>query len=141
MKLTLESLKSAGAFTGRPVEKEVTWMQGDKELKATVFIRPLGYQAAISEVKSLNGVQDNLAGRLAASVCDENGVPVFTVGDITGEADPERGALDGRLTVALLAAMFEVNNAGKMKSSPPSTSSSTNSRSPSAARSRKPAKG
>ena len=141
MKLTLESLKSVGAFTGRPVEKEITWMQGDDELKATVFIRPLGYQAAISDVNSLNGKQDSLAGRLAASVCDESGVPVFTVADITGAADPERGALDGRLTVALLAAMFEVNNAGKMKSSPPLTSSNTKSRSVSGARSRKPAKG
>ncbi|WP_285435553.1 phage tail assembly chaperone family protein, TAC [Pseudomonas sp. fls2-241-R2A-110] len=141
MKLTLESLKSVGAFTGRPVEKEITWTQGVDEIKATVFIRPLGYQAAISDVNSLNGKQDSLAGRLAASVCDENGVPVFTVDDITGAADPERGALDGRLTVALLAAMYEVNNAGKMKSSPPSTSSNTNSPSRSAARSRKPAKG
>ena len=116
-------------------------MQGEQELTATVFIRPLGYQAAISDVSSLHGKQDSLAGRLAASVCDENGNPVFTVADITGAADPERGALDGRLTVALLAAMFEVNNAGKMKSSPPSMSSNTKSRSPSAARSRKPAKG
>lgn len=28
MKLTLDSLKQAGAFTGRPVEKEITWKQG-----------------------------------------------------------------------------------------------------------------
>ncbi len=140
MKLTLESLKSVGAFTGRPVEKEITWMQGEDELKATVFIRPLGYQAAISDVNSLNGKQDSLAGRLAASVCDENGGAVFTVDDITGAADPERGALDGRLTVALLAAMFEVNNAGKTKSSLPLKSSGTNSQSASVARSRKPRK-
>jgi len=140
MKLTLESLKSVGAFTGRPVEKEITWMQGDDELKATVFIRPLGYQAAISDVTALNGKHDSLAGRIAASVCDEDGGPVFAVGDITGAADPERGALDGRLTVALLAAIFEVNNLGKTKSSPALKSSGTKSPSRSAPRSRKPRK-
>lgn len=138
MKLTLDSLKSVGAFTGRPVEKEIQWSQGDKELKATVFIRPLGYQAAISDVHSMGGKQDSMAGRIAASVCDENGAPVFTVGDITGDADPERGALDGRLTVALLAAIFEVNNLGKTMSSPTLKSSGTKSPSRSPARSRKP---
>lgn len=137
MKLTLESLKSVGAFTGRPVEKEIKWSQGDEELTATVFIRPLGYQAAISDVTALNGKHDSLAGRIAASVCDENGAAVFAVGDITGDADPQRGALDGRLTVALLAAIFEVNNLGKTTSSPALKSSGTNSPSPSAARSRK----
>lgn len=137
MKLTLESLKSVGAFTGRPVEKEIKWSQGDEELKATVFIRPLGYQAAISDVTALNGKHDSLAGRIAASVCDEHGAAVFTVGDITGDADPQRGALDGRLTVALLAAIFEVNNLGKTTSSPVLKNSGTNSPSPSAARSRK----
>jgi len=140
MKLTLESLKSVGAFTGRPVEKEIKWSQGEDEYIATVFIRPLGYQAAVSDVTALNGKHDNLAGRIAASVCDEEGNPVFTVGDITGTADPERGALDGRLTVALLAAIFEVNNLGKTTTSPPSKSSGTSSssRGSAAPRSRKP---
>jgi hypothetical protein len=36
MKLTLESLKSVGAFTGRPVEKEIKWSQGDDEFTATI---------------------------------------------------------------------------------------------------------
>ncbi|MCM2461078.1 phage tail protein [Pseudomonas sp. CG7] len=137
MKLTLESLKSVGAFTGRPVEKEIKWSQGDEELTATVFIRPLGYQAAISDVTALNGKHDSFAGRIAASVCDENGAAVFAVGDITGDADPQRGALDGRLTVALLAAIYEVNNLGKTTSSTDSKSSGTSSPSPSVARSRK----
>jgi spore maturation protein SpmB len=123
MKLTLESLKSVGAFTGRPVEKEIKWSQGDDEFIATVFIRPLGYQAAVSDVTALNGKHDSLAGRIAASVCDEDGNAVFTVGDITGTADAERGALDGRLTVALLGAIFEVNNLGKTTPSPTAKSS------------------
>lgn len=141
MKLTLDSLKSVGAFTGRPVEKDITWMQGDKEVTATVFIRPLGYQAAVSEVIASSGKHDSIAGRIAASICDEDGNAVFTPDDITGAADPERGALDGRLTVALLAAIHQVNNLGKTMSSPNSMSSGTNSPSPSAARSRKPRKG
>ena len=140
MKLTLDSLKSVGAFTGRPVEKEIKWAQGTDEFTATVFIRPLGYQAAVSDVTALNDKHDSLAGRIAASVCDEHGKMVFTVGDITGDSDPERGALDGRLTVALLAAIFEVNNLGKTKSSDTLKSSGTNSPSPSGARSRKPRK-
>jgi len=116
MRLTLDSLKETGAFTGRPVEKEITWKQADNELKATVFIRPLGYHWAKSDILASNGQVDNIAGRIAASICDESGHPVFTAQDITGDADPERGALDGNLTVALLIAIQEVNDLGKTKS-------------------------
>ena len=118
MKLTLDSLKEAGAFTGRPVEKEITWRQGEEEFSATVYIRPLGYHSAMTDVMAANGRVDGVAGRIAASVCDENGKPVFTPADITGEADPERGALDGALTIALLVAIQEVNDLGKMNSAP-----------------------
>lgn len=41
---------------------------------------------------------------------------MFTVADVTGEADPERGALDGNLTVALLVAIQQVNDMGKASS-------------------------
>ena len=116
MKLTLDTLKSKGAFTGRPVPKDITWKQGDEEITATVFIRPLGYFSAKSDLLAYNGKIDNVAGRIAASVCDENGVPVFTPEDITGEADPDRGALDGNLTIALLVAIQQVNDLGKAKS-------------------------
>ena len=116
MKLNMDSLKQAGAFTGRPVEKEITWKQGDKEITATVYIRPMGYPDAVSNVLSAVGKIDGVAGRIAASICDENGAPVFTVADITGEADPERGALDGALTVALLVAIQQVNDLGKANS-------------------------
>lgn len=116
MKLTLDSLKQAGAFTGRPVEKEITWKQGDKEITATVYIRPMGYHTATSDVLAGLGKIDGVAGRIAASICDEDGHQVFTVADVTGEADPERGALDGNLTVALLVAIQEVNDLGKTDS-------------------------
>lgn len=142
MKLTLDALKGAGSFTGRPVEKQIKWRQGEDTFSATVFVRPLGYQAAVSDVLAATGKQDSIAGRIAAAICDEDGNPVFTVLDIThGPLDPAElakdqnstkrlGALDGNLTVALLAVIHEVNNLGKMPSSPTSTSSGTNSSSP-----------
>ena len=116
MKLTLETLKQAGAFTGAPVEKQIKWKQGEQDLEATVYVRPLGYRAAVSDLAAATGKVDPVAGRIAASICDAEGKPVFTPADITGDADPERGALDGNLTVALLVAIGEVNGAGKMPS-------------------------
>jgi hypothetical protein len=117
MQLSIDSLKEMGAFTGAPVEREISWKQGDKEFKATVFVRPLGYLSAVSDVLAAGGKRDGLAGRIASCICDEKGAPVFTVGDITGEADPERGPLDGNLSMALMAVIAEVNNMGKTPSS------------------------
>lgn len=114
--LSIESLKKVGAFTGRPIEKEIKWTQNGEEFTATVFVRPLGYQSAVSDLMAATGKQDGLAGRIAASICDEEGKPVFKPEDITGEADGDRGALDGALTYALLAAITEVNNLGKTTS-------------------------
>lgn len=145
MKLTIDSLKQIGSFTGRPVEKEISWRQGEDKLTATVFVRPLGYQSAVSDVLAAAGHQDSIAGRIAAAICNEEGQPVFTAMDIThGPLDKEElakdpnstrrlGALDGNLTVALLTAIHEVNNLGKTTSSPTSTSSGTNSSSPESA--------
>ncbi|MNF76403.1 hypothetical protein D3C84_585160 [compost metagenome] len=113
MQLSIQSLKEVGAFTGAPVEREITWKQGDRELTATVYVRPLSYKAAISDIQALAGKVDGVAGRIAASICDAEGKPVFAPGDITGEADPERGALDGNLTMALLNVIAEVNQLGK----------------------------
>lgn len=154
MKLTIDSLKQIGSFTGRPVEKEITWRQGEDQLTATVFVRPLGYQSAVSDVLAAAGHQDSIAGRIAAAICNEEGQPIFTAMDITHgpldkaelAKDPNStrrlGALDGNLTVALLTAIHEVNNLGKTTSSPTSTSSGTSSSLPASAapRSRKPKK-
>lgn len=114
--LSIAGLQRAGAFTGRPVEKEISWHQGNQEFTATVFVRPLGFQSAVSDVLAAGGRQDSVAGRIAASICDEQGQPVFTVGDITGTSDADRGALDGALTLALLSAISEVNSLGKATS-------------------------
>jgi spore maturation protein SpmB len=141
MQLSISSLKDMGAFTGRPVEREIKWLQNGEELTATVFVRPLGYRTAVNDVLSATGKVESYAGRIAASICDEAGQPVFTVDDITGDADPERGALDGSLTVALMMVIAEVNNMGKTQSSPTPMSSGTNSPSSSVQRSQKPKKG
>lgn len=117
MKLTLDNLKQAGAFSGAPVEKEITWKQGDEELKSTVFVRRLSYNTAMSDIASHHARTDAAAGRIAASICDEEGKPVFTAGDITGEADPERGPLDHNLTMELLRVIGEVNRLGKAQAS------------------------
>ncbi|MBD1589669.1 phage tail assembly chaperone family protein, TAC [Pseudomonas typographi] len=152
MKLNIQSLQTIGAFTGRPIEKTVEWYQGEQRLSAEVFVRPLGFQSAVSDVLASTGRVDGVAGRIAASICDEDGNPVFTVRDIVdGPLDPEElakdpesdkrlGALDGNLTVALLAVIHEVNEMGKTKSSAPSTSSGTSlsSTASAATRSRKP---
>lgn len=116
MQLTIDSLKQMGAFTGAPVERQITWNQGDKTLSATVHVRPLSYLSARSDLLAMGGKGDAIAGRIAASICDANGEPVFTPADITGEADPDRGPLDGNLTMALLSVIGEVNGMGKTQS-------------------------
>lgn len=154
MKLTLDALRAAGSFTGRPVAKEITWKQGGQAFTATVYVRPLGYQYAVNDVLAAGGHQDYNAGRIAAAICDEEGNAVFTALDITHgpidmaerEKDPNStkrlGALDGNLTVALLAAMHEVNNLGKTTTSQSSTKSGTSLSSTAsvATRSRRPKK-
>jgi hypothetical protein len=115
MILSIDSLKQAGAFTGAPVEREITWQQGDETLTATVFVRPLSYRSAVNDIKAVSGNSDLIAGRIAACICDQAGKPVFTSADITGDADPERGPLDGNLTMALLNVIAEVCGLGKTK--------------------------
>lgn len=133
MQLSLESLKQSGSFTGAPVEREITWKQGDQELTATVYVRPLSYQAAVNDLMAIAGKSDGVAGRIAASICDEHGKAVFSPADITdgpvvkdengkpvvedGEIKRTGGALDGNLTMALLQVIGEVNDAGKKKTS------------------------
>lgn len=112
MDINLNSLSEMGAFTGAPVKKDITWTQNGTECTGTVYVRLLSYHSAVNDVLSINGKTDLLAGRIAASICDAEGKPVFTPQDITGEADPERGALDGNLTMALLTAIGEVNGLG-----------------------------
>ena len=128
MQLNIDNLKGIGAFTGAPVEKEIKWKQGDVEHTATVFIRPLSYKSTVSDLQAVNDKKDPVAARIACSVCGPDGVPIFTVDDITDgpiipdiesrieggtEGTKRMGALDGNLAMALLAAIAEVNYLGK----------------------------
>lgn len=113
MSLTLDALAQQGGFVGSPVEKQITWRQGDDEHTATVYVRPLSYKSAVSDMTAFNADGDLVAGRIAASICDETGKPVFTVGDITGESNPERGPLSGAITIELMRVIAEVNGLGK----------------------------
>ncbi|MGP9834209.1 phage tail assembly chaperone family protein, TAC [Marinobacter sp. NSM] len=109
MDLTLDALKDMGAFTGAPVEKEIVLKDGDEEKTATVYVRRLSYHTAVSDIKSLSAKSDAVAGRIASAICDKEGKPIFKPEDITGEADPERGPLNGEITMELLRVIGEVN--------------------------------
>lgn len=111
--LSVDGLKQMGAFAGAPVEKEITWKQGGDNITATVFVRRLSYHSVMSDISAVKAKSDPVAGRIAACICDAEAKPIFTPADITGEADPERGPLDGNLTMALLAVIAEVNGLGK----------------------------
>ncbi|SXF83112.1 phage tail assembly chaperone family protein, TAC [Klebsiella variicola] len=124
MKLTLDTLKESGAFTGRPVEKEIKWKGRDgQEHIATVFVRPMGYHTTKADLLACNGKSDPIAERIAAHICNEDGEPVFTAADIIGTASTERGALDGPIVMVLLAVIQEVNELGKTTNSQEKTSS------------------
>ncbi|WP_316547864.1 phage tail assembly chaperone family protein, TAC [Klebsiella michiganensis] len=124
MQLTLDTLKETGAFTGRPVEKEIKWKGRDgKEHIATVYVRPMGYHTTKAELLAYNGKSDPVAGRIAAHICDEEGKQIFTEADILGTASKDRGALDGPIVIALLAVIQEVNELGKTTNSQEKTSS------------------
>jgi|SRR5690606_12840817 len=110
--LSIESLKNGG-FVGAPVEREVEWEQNGEQVKATVFVRPMSYQTAREDILSARDKKDSLAGRIASSIVDAEGKPIFTIEDITGEASPDRGPLNVSLTTALLVLISEVNGLGK----------------------------
>lgn len=113
MELTRDSLNTLGAFVGAPVRKEITWDNGEEQITSVVYIKRISYSSAMAEMMAMHGQKDATAVRIASSVCDKDGQPIFTVEDITGEADPQRGPLSGDLSVALLAAIAEVNGLGK----------------------------
>lgn len=125
MTLSIDSLKDMGAFAGAPVEQEIRWTQDGAEHTATVHVRRLSYDSAMSDITSGNSKSRMVAGRIASSICDEGGKPVFTIEDITGEADPERGALSYALTMELLRVIGEVSGLGEAKANSPTKTNSS----------------
>lgn len=124
MKLSIATLAERKAFSAKPVEVQITW----KGETFTTYVRHLSYQTAVGDIKSHNG-GDIYANRIAASICDEDGAPVFTVADVTGEpvygrdadgkvilvSDPDRGGLDPELTNLLL---IEIGRVQKLEKTP-----------------------
>ena len=115
MDLNMNSLSEKGGFVGPPVKKEIEWEQDGEMLKATTYVRKLSYKSVYSDVHADGQADLIVAGRIAACICDAEGKPVFSAGDITGDVDPQRGALSHNLTVALLNAIAEVNSLGKQE--------------------------
>lgn len=113
MILNKDALNNDALFIGKPVKKEIKWFHGDEEFKADIYVKPLSYQSAVGDLTAVANDGDVTAQRIAESIVDENGDTVFTVGDIDGTANPERGAISSSLTMALLNAIGEVNGLGK----------------------------
>jgi len=128
--LTLESLRSAGAFTGGLVEKKVAiTLESGEEVEFTTWIRPLSYYDAAQQVR-ISNEDDILARRICSAVCDEEGAPVFRLSDVTGynedgapimvkdpktKKDVERGGLGRDVVFALALAINEVSGLGKQE--------------------------
>ncbi|BCB06796.1 hypothetical protein HHSLTHF2_06860 [Vreelandella venusta] len=118
MKLSVETLAASGGFVPRkPVEETIQWTHEGQEFEATVFVLPLSYATAKSDIVASQLQTDPLAARIAHCIVDEDGKPVFTVDDITGEADPERGPLSNSLTHELLRVIGKVSKLGKRPTS------------------------
>lgn len=100
------ALENGGFVSAAPVKKEITWLSGGEQKVATVFVRLKSYQSVMAEIQ--NGLSGNgAAARIASSIVDEDGQPVFSVEDVCGNA--EHGPMSESLTVALLTAISEAN--------------------------------
>lgn len=122
MELSLNALKSAKAFSAKPVKKTITW----GEHTFDTYVRPISFQTAMGDIQSMHGTHF-IACRIASSLCDADGKDIMTPYDITGEVvydekgevthgNPEQGAMDGELVKRLLVAISEVQNMGKTTS-------------------------
>ncbi|GFZ62928.1 hypothetical protein PSE10A_54390 [Pseudomonas amygdali pv. eriobotryae] len=127
MILSIESLKAAGSFVGQPVKQEIVWHSGGQEHKGEVFVRMASYETVTKEWKDQNSNHDMIASRIANFICNEHGQPIFTVEDVLGSAEEGRGQLSAELTIALFAAIGNVNKPRAPEEKKPLTSSGTDS--------------
>ncbi|EKF9664432.1 phage tail assembly chaperone family protein, TAC [Vibrio mimicus] len=124
--LTVEMLKQAGAFApAKPERREIKWINDSQEIiEAVIHVRKSSFITMIEESKSVADSSYLMATRIASSVVDEQGKPVFTVDDLLG--NEERGPICQSLAIALLNAIYDVNGVGK-KADPKPSSQPTNS--------------
>lgn len=125
MGLNLKDLVAQGAFISAlepTVKREITWHNTEgEEQKADIWVRLASYHTITNTWKAAEGNQEHLAARIATMVCDEDGGPIFTTGDVLGTADPSRGPICDTLFLALISAVNEANSG---KKSPRKTSGS-----------------
>jgi hypothetical protein len=125
MALNLKDLVAQGAFVSASaptVKREIVWHNVDgEEQKADIWVRLASYHTITNTWKAAEGNQEHLAARIATMVCDEEGVPIFTTGDVLGTADPSRGPICDTLFLALITAVNDVNSG---KKNPPKTTGS-----------------
>lgn len=128
MQLSMDALSKNGGFAGGPVKRRVEWYDHNtkERVNADIWVRPLSFYTVMQDAES-DAKQSLVARRIAASICDEDGAPIFRVADITGINDDgtpimvkdengkkvERGPLNKELTDNLLAAIAEVSGLGK----------------------------
>lgn len=99
------------------VKKEITFkdLTTGEDHTADVYVKPLSYASAVQDILSVGSDADHaIARRIAYSIRDEKGNPLFTEGQITG-ADNPAGALSPALTMELLRVIGEVSQLGKME--------------------------
>lgn len=125
--LSIKDLVDTGAFAGTPERREIKWanINGDDQ-EAVVWVRKASYHTITQTWKAAADNQEHLAARIATMICDEEGGPIFTTGDVLGTADPVRGPICDTLFLALVTAVNEVNGLGPgaAKTSPQKTSGS-----------------
>lgn len=111
MELSLDLLKEAGAFApAKPEQTEINWTAVDgTEHKATVHVVKKSFATAAREIQNHagTGFGEHMAGRIAASIVDANGKPIFTTGDVLGNDD--HGPMCDSLGWALIDAINRVN--------------------------------
>lgn len=113
MKLSIESVTEVGGFAGEPVPKTIEWKQIDdegveQEFKADTFVRRGSCASFEREARAVSDGKDMVATRIAWSICDESGQPVFNY--------EQALSLRDTLTAALFKAVTEVNPARAKKS-------------------------
>lgn len=109
MELTLDAIKSAGAYTGAPVRKEIEWRSNDEQHKAWINVQLSSYDTAMREFEVQREGGDVLVARIVAGVVDPQGVPIFTKRDVAGDPETGEGKMCASLFFALITAVNEAN--------------------------------
>ena len=113
MELSIKALMAAGAFVALPVKKDIAWHADGKPQKASIYVRLDSFHTLTKRWEEQREGADATAHRIASSVFNEAGEPVFTVEDILGSEESGHGPLTAELTIALLAAIQQANGVSK----------------------------